>query len=545
MENSDSAAASLTRLSPVRIAITFFGRPSLRPTATAVTASGGATTAPRISAVANVSDGTSHEAMPATAKALTTTSPTPSPRIGRMLRRNVGNEKSRAADLCNGGSTTESSTSDSSSTPSNSGANDTANPTTTRTSAGSSPRRCAMAVTTMAPTTTRLSYTRRLSRPDLLLAGRTPEHVAALQLGGADRSTTDPAGLTRAAVDIRARTGRRIRRQAVVVLGPDHDDLSATKTDLHQLDQVGPHRVELGLIDVRARAVRVDPMPVQQLVAVHIADSCDHRLVHQQRADRPAGLADSCPGQGTVGVAPQRVRPESGNHIGDLGLLDHLAHRGAAQFGAVLGADHPNPYLADSQRHRYGHLGERPLQAQMYVHHAATLVVVKQVLAPGGRLFHDPSVDRSGTVDEPPLRAGHHHRGTAEPALLQPGQPVQRVTFWHAQSGDDAGPTGPEEETDEGITPGRPAPAARCGSSRTRQECRYDVDAVRLSTIGHPGTRRRSPMLARRCACGRLCPSPGHCCVRGPASRSRRSSPVHSAHPEPCSQFFVYCYGDH
>src|SRR5215207_9953136 len=76
MENSDSAAASLTRLSPVRIAINFLGSPSLRPTATAVTASGGATTAPRISAVPKVSDGTSHEATPATANAVMTTSPT-------------------------------------------------------------------------------------------------------------------------------------------------------------------------------------------------------------------------------------------------------------------------------------------------------------------------------------------------------------------------------------------------------------------------------------------------------------------------------------
>ena len=137
MENSDSAAASLTRLSPVRMAITFFGSPSLRPTATAVTASGGATTAPRISAVPKVSDGTSQDATPATANAVMTTRPTPRPRIGRMLRRNVGNEKSSAAEYSSGGNTTDNSTSDSSSMPSNSGANDTANPTTTRMSAGS------------------------------------------------------------------------------------------------------------------------------------------------------------------------------------------------------------------------------------------------------------------------------------------------------------------------------------------------------------------------------------------------------------------------
>jgi hypothetical protein len=54
---SANAAASLTRLSPVRIAITFLGSPSSRPTATAATASGGATTAPNTSAVANGIDG--------------------------------------------------------------------------------------------------------------------------------------------------------------------------------------------------------------------------------------------------------------------------------------------------------------------------------------------------------------------------------------------------------------------------------------------------------------------------------------------------------
>ena len=107
MENSVSAAASLIRLSPVRIAITLLGSPSLRPTATAVTASGGATIAPSTSAVPNVSGtATSQDDTAATANAVTTTRPTPRPRIGRMLRRNVGNEKSSAAEYSSGGSTT-------------------------------------------------------------------------------------------------------------------------------------------------------------------------------------------------------------------------------------------------------------------------------------------------------------------------------------------------------------------------------------------------------------------------------------------------------
>src|SRR5438105_1955441 len=116
-ENSANAAASLTRLSPVRMAITFLGRPSRRPTATAVTASGGATTAPSTSAVLNVSGPTSQWATPATATAVITTSTTPSPRIGRRLRTNVGNENPSAAEYSSGGNTTESRMWDSSSTP--------------------------------------------------------------------------------------------------------------------------------------------------------------------------------------------------------------------------------------------------------------------------------------------------------------------------------------------------------------------------------------------------------------------------------------------
>ncbi len=169
MVNNVSAAASLIRLSPVRIAITRFGRPSLRPTATAVTASGGATIAPSTSAVANVNGTTTnHDDTAATANAVTTTSPTPRPRIGRMLRRNVGNEKSSAAEYSSGGSTTVSRMCESSSGGSNPGRNDTAAPMTTMIRAGSRPRRCATAVTTMAPTTTSISSTRRLSRQDSL-----------------------------------------------------------------------------------------------------------------------------------------------------------------------------------------------------------------------------------------------------------------------------------------------------------------------------------------------------------------------------------------
>ncbi len=160
MVNRVRAAASLIRLSPVRIAITRLGNPSLRPTATAVTASGGATIAPRTSATPKVNGTTtSHAETAATVNALTTTSPTPRPRMGRMLRRNVGNEKSSAAEYSSGGSTTVNRMCESISGGSKSGMNDTAMPTTTMIRAGSIPRRCAIAVTMMAPTTTRINST--------------------------------------------------------------------------------------------------------------------------------------------------------------------------------------------------------------------------------------------------------------------------------------------------------------------------------------------------------------------------------------------------
>jgi hypothetical protein len=116
--------------------------------------------APSTSAVPNVNGTTtSQEDTAATVKALTTTSATPRPRMGRMLRRKVGKEKSRAAEYSSGGSTTVSRMCESSSGGSKSGRNDTAAPIMTMISAGSSPRRCATAVTTMAPTTTRMSST--------------------------------------------------------------------------------------------------------------------------------------------------------------------------------------------------------------------------------------------------------------------------------------------------------------------------------------------------------------------------------------------------
>jgi len=139
-----------------------------------------------------------------------------------------------------------------------------------------------------------------------------------------------------------------------------------------------------------------------------------------------------------VGIAAQRVGPEPGHHVGDVGLLDDLAHRRPAQIGAVLGAQHPHPHLPDG----YGlcpvvgqrPLGERPVQAEMQVHDATALVVVEEMLAPRTGLLEHMAVDRGGPVDEPALRAGHDHRRATESALMLPRQPVQSVSFGHPLS---------------------------------------------------------------------------------------------------------------
>src|SRR6185312_16080367 len=93
------------------------------------------------------------------------------------------------------------------------------------------------------------------------LAGRAPEHVAPFQFRGADRGATHTARFAGPAVHICAWPTGPVRRQAMVVLGPHGDDLPGPEADLHQLDQVGPHGVEFGLVDVTGRAVRVDAVP--------------------------------------------------------------------------------------------------------------------------------------------------------------------------------------------------------------------------------------------------------------------------------------------
>ena len=77
-----SAVASLTRLSPSRIAVRRWGTASGRSTATADMASGGATMAPSANAAASGMPGMTATPTNATTAVVNTTSPTDSSRIG-------------------------------------------------------------------------------------------------------------------------------------------------------------------------------------------------------------------------------------------------------------------------------------------------------------------------------------------------------------------------------------------------------------------------------------------------------------------------------
>jgi hypothetical protein len=66
------------------------------------------------------------------------------------------------------------------------------------------------------------------------------------------------------------------------------------------------------------------------------------------------------------------------------------------------------------------------------VHDRTAGVVVEQMFAVRGCAAQHPSVNHRRALGEPPLRAGHRDRLTAELALVQSGQPVKRVTFGHA-----------------------------------------------------------------------------------------------------------------
>ncbi len=95
------------------------------------------------------------------------------------------------------------------------------------------------------------------------------------------------------------------------------------------------------------------------------------------------------------------------------------------------GADHPHADLTHRIPEWEFGIGEGPVDAEVHVHGQCAFVVVEQVLAPRVGVREDPSVHRRRTVGETPLGAGHPHRCTRVPIMVQPSEPVQDVSFGH------------------------------------------------------------------------------------------------------------------
>ena len=156
---SVSEVASLMRLSPASRVITRRGSPSRRPTAAAATASGGATTAPSTSAAANESDGCTSTATSATARAVTSTSPTPSRVMAFQDERKSRYELDRAAEYSSGGRTNSRTTCASISNRGTPGTNEATSPTATITSGAGHPLRRHRAATSTAAATRANTWT--------------------------------------------------------------------------------------------------------------------------------------------------------------------------------------------------------------------------------------------------------------------------------------------------------------------------------------------------------------------------------------------------
>jgi hypothetical protein len=96
-------------------------------------------------------------------------------------------------------------------------------------------------------------------------------------------------------------------------------------------------------------------------------------------------------------------------------------------------ADHPHPHLADRCGQRQLLLAERADQAEVDVHDRVRAVDVEQVFAVRLRPAQHSSVHNGRRGGETALRAGDLDRPGREELLVQPGEPVQRVSLGHGR----------------------------------------------------------------------------------------------------------------
>ena len=166
------------------------------------------------------------------------------------------------------------------------------------------------------------------------------------------------------------------------------------------------------------------PVPEQHLGAVDVADARQHRLVHQQAADRRPAAADALPGARRVGVGAERVGADPGDDGVALGGGDQRAGGGPAQVGprgaAVAVGHQPQPDLADRRRdlavgRRAGRVDvEAAVEPEVDVDVPLARERDEEVLAPRLGTEQHLAVELGRLGREPPLRAADGDAASAE-----------------------------------------------------------------------------------------------------------------------------------
>jgi hypothetical protein len=253
------------------------------------------------------------------------------------------------------------------------------------------------------------------------------------------------------------------------VPAPDGVDPVRPDTLGHELDEVGPDRLELAAPERPPRPQWVDALAEEDLRAVDVADPGDDLLVEEQLSDRPPTGADPPPGPRRVGVGPQRVRSQPG-HDPPAFLRRHQDAPGrAAQVGVrrrepVVGGGEPEPDLPHG---RYGGSARDPEaadEAQVDVDNPVPVEHAEEVLARGVGLHEAGAVEQRGLGGEAALRARDPHDPAGEGRREVVGQPAEGVPLRHRSPTDHPAPI--------------PAAAGGSGSFRSRRASRSAARAA-------------------------------------------------------------------
>ena len=183
---------------------------------------------------------------------------------------------------------------------------------------------------------------------------------------------------------------------------------------------------------------RVDPVPEQHLGAVDVADAGEHRLVHQQVADRRAGSAGSAR-QATVGVGvvAQRVGPERRDDLVALGRGSTSSQMVAPRRSAYAVGSVCQPRAGPAPHRLRGPAGDVGVHVELADRPRWTCTnrssgnstnrCLPQASAPTSTWPSTSAAD----AGEPALRAARLDHPAAERRGQLVGQPVEGVALRH------------------------------------------------------------------------------------------------------------------